>query len=168
MPAGVHPTVALTPGGCVRGGSNLGNSNFCGEALVGLDWASGGRVHLSFEGGVGIMGQTTFGYPDLGVAQSSGGFYGVVRSQVGYDVTDYYFFRVGAQGKGTYLLNWFTPGVQAVGDIGTRFFDRHLDVGARVFVGVDGVATGGLGGTSSATLVMAYGYTLNLRYSFFK
>jgi hypothetical protein len=166
IPLGLHPTVGAAGGGCIRSDPNLGSTDWCGEILGGFDWVFYPRFHLALEGGLGIMGKSTFGYPDLGVAQSSGGFYVTARTQLGYDVTDYYYLRGGVQLKETYLLSWLASGVDFAGEIGTRFFERKFELGTGVFVGADGASTGGLGGNSESSFIPAFGVTLNARYVF--
>jgi hypothetical protein len=173
-PRGLHWLVSLTPGSCVRLDPNVGSAGFCGEVLVGLDAVvPRSRVHLDAEVGAGIMPSASQGYADLGVAQSSGGGYGVVRAMVGYDFAPLLVARLGAQVRTTYSLHWLAPGIQAVADLGTRVGYTparcHVEVGVRTFLGADGIAFDGTSGPDTGhawSLTFAYGATLLLRYVF--
>jgi hypothetical protein len=166
---GIHLVGALTAGSCTRDDANVGAVGFCGEALVGVDHVFLDAGHFDVELGAGFMPSASQGYPDLGVAQGSGGGYGVARLMLGYDLTSLYFVRGGAQLRTTYSLHRVTPGVQLVADVGTRVLLGCAgagEVGARLFVGSDGIAFAGEpdGGGNGLALTLTYGVALLVRY----
>jgi hypothetical protein len=171
-----HWVAGLAPGSCVRDDDNVGGTGFCGEVFGGLAFQMGRWDHpperwrLGLELGVGYMHPSSAGYADLGLTQASGGGYAVVRGMIGYDWTSLFYGQIGAQMRVTYFtdgLDWVTPGVQAVGELGTRFFvpdtrffDAGVEVGVRELVGCDGIASAGLGEGNKWTCTFADGTTL--------
>ena len=161
---GTHVAVGLSfPGSCIRNDPNVGKSSICEEAFGGVDIIFPRHVHLDAELGVGYSGIGSAGDPNLGIAYGSGGTYAVVRAMLGADLSPVFFWRAGAQARFMYSLHWVDPGMQAVGDLGTRVYE-HFEVGMRGFAGFDGVVAAGNGEGNSWAWAPAYGLSVFGRF----
>jgi hypothetical protein len=164
-----HFAIGGSLGSCGRIDPNVGGAGACGDATLGLTLLLGTTStpdpktyrgwRLGFELGVGANQSTTQGYPDLGLAQSSGGMSALFRALVGYDWTPLFFIQTGAQTRMTSSLSGAMPSADWILELGTRIFTASWELGVRQQVGVDDVASGGRDLTNGWTSAFAYGTT---------
>jgi hypothetical protein len=125
-------------GSCTRSDANVGATGVCGDLDLGFESATilGATLRLGGELGLGGTPSVAMGYPGIGVTRESGGFAGVARAFVGFDVTSLFFVRPGGQLRWTVLKGHAAFAPQGTFDMGSRLW-THLELGLRLAVGCE-------------------------------
>lgn len=166
-----HVAFSGSSGSCIRRDANVGAAGACAEVTVGVlvlpaacppAKASEYRsLRVGLEIGFGGEKEVTQGYADLGLQQRSGGWYGVVRVLLGYDLTPLFFMQVGAQLRSA--TESPRTGGEGLLELGTRVLSANVEIGARGQAGAEAIQNS-LYGRSWSTSALAYGISGFLRF----